>query len=540
MLSPSEYATKLANDLTKITMTDFFKAVHSQFYPDQDISFMEYFLELCDHEGEFIVHHSKLVEYGIMTSDRSNDIKKKLDQLMIIECSDYLLRDISQNSQNGGRPSKVYCLTPEAFKKCLMRARRYKGQSVDPIIYCDYYLLLEKVHKLYIDYERLYSNKLLSIKDDKIDKQSKKIDELLSDVKDLKSTNANQSKEIAELKLMNVDQSRNIDRLIGHAEGLDKKIDTIFGFMLSFARMTIPMWIGSHVMKTQFDNLLESNTLDFSLHHLKVMFVVSFYEVCEKTPTTIGDKTLNIRSKMKTYFCCTNFADVGDRIRLLVDRHCDLYMLKPQAICLISCEINTERVILSRMGIFPDDSFVNYSHKHKSYDVQLITKHLHKIEAIYYKIVENCRKERFQSYQIRMDEYNKTRPIKSDILECINKADDTFFNSTLPFCQQFIDCYVKESLDKDGDFIDWTYMAATRKMKKRADLQNIKLSDRRYQLHKIKQLIEEHNANDKIEEMVQSGIISKKDIESLRAIADIENVDISGVDFPSDSSDEEN
>jgi len=35
-------------------------------------------------------------------------------------------------------------LTPEAFKKCLMRAQRRPKQKVDPVIYCDYYLLLEK------------------------------------------------------------------------------------------------------------------------------------------------------------------------------------------------------------------------------------------------------------------------------------------------------------------------------------------------------------------------------------------------------------
>ncbi len=149
MLSPSEYAAKLASNLTKITMTDFFKSIHLQFYKDQDISFMEYFLELCDHENEFYVHHSKLVEYGIMTSERSSAMKNKLDQLMLIEGSDYVLQDVLQNSQNGGRPSKVYYLTPETFKKCLMRAQRRANQPIDPVIYCDYYLLLEKIHKFY-------------------------------------------------------------------------------------------------------------------------------------------------------------------------------------------------------------------------------------------------------------------------------------------------------------------------------------------------------------------------------------------------------
>jgi len=45
-------------------------------------------------------------------------------------------------------------LTPEAFKTCLMRARKYSNQTVDPKIYSKYYLLLESTYKLYTDYEK--------------------------------------------------------------------------------------------------------------------------------------------------------------------------------------------------------------------------------------------------------------------------------------------------------------------------------------------------------------------------------------------------
>jgi len=50
-------------------------------------------------------------------------------------------------------------LTPEAFKNCLIRARKYPNQKIDPKVYSRYYLLLEKTYKLYIDYEK----KLLSV-----------------------------------------------------------------------------------------------------------------------------------------------------------------------------------------------------------------------------------------------------------------------------------------------------------------------------------------------------------------------------------------
>jgi hypothetical protein len=213
------YTQDLANSLTKIDLVTFFKNIRERFYSTQDISFMEFFLELTDHEGEFYIHHNKLVEYGAMTSSRSSNAKDKLDHLGLIENSDYLLLDIQQNSKAGGRPSKMYYLTPEAFKKCLMRARRYKKQSVDPVIYCNYYLLLEKVFKLFTDYEKAYWMKLNSMKDNKIDG----------------------------LTEMNQTQMSKIDELLNYAKDTNEKLDALFDFMVEFVRMTVPMWVGSSV-----------------------------------------------------------------------------------------------------------------------------------------------------------------------------------------------------------------------------------------------------------------------------------------------------
>ena len=125
---------------------------------------MNYFLELTNHENEFVVHHDKLVEYGIMTSTQSSAVNKRLARLSLIEGEDILVGDVSEQDRNhGGSNKKVYHLTPGAFKKCLMRAQRRVDQPIDPVIYCNYYLLLEKIYKLYTDYERTYSEKLLSI-----------------------------------------------------------------------------------------------------------------------------------------------------------------------------------------------------------------------------------------------------------------------------------------------------------------------------------------------------------------------------------------
>lgn len=230
MNAAQTYANKLAQDLTKITMKEFFKQIHHRFYNDVDISFMEYFLKLT-HQGEqFVVHHSKLREYGVMTSIESSKVKTKLDKLELKENKDYILlaymceqdrqngilhekEDFllghmsEQDRKHGGSNKKEYYITPKSFKKCLMRAKRHGDQPIDPVIYCDYYLLLEDVYKLYTDYEREYADKLLTIKDDKIDELKQMLqnnsDKLDTVNTKLDTTNAQLSIANAELSAAN-------------------------------------------------------------------------------------------------------------------------------------------------------------------------------------------------------------------------------------------------------------------------------------------------------------------------------------------------
>ena len=165
--------TLVNNNETKMSLLDFFKNIHEKFFPDQDISFMEYFLELTRHRRKFVVHHEKLVEYGVMTSERSSAVKTKLDVLRLVEDVDFsLLQDVLQQVPSGIKHTKVYMLTPEAFKKCLMRAQRRPGQTVDPVIYSDYYLLLETVFKFYSDYENKLLVKQLEQKDHQLEQKN--------------------------------------------------------------------------------------------------------------------------------------------------------------------------------------------------------------------------------------------------------------------------------------------------------------------------------------------------------------------------------
>jgi len=66
-------------------------------------------------------------------------------------------------------------LTPEAFKNCLLRARKYPNQKVDPNVYSRYYLLLEKTYKLYTDYEKQLLSKQLEQQAQELEQQDHQI-----------------------------------------------------------------------------------------------------------------------------------------------------------------------------------------------------------------------------------------------------------------------------------------------------------------------------------------------------------------------------
>jgi hypothetical protein len=81
-----------------------------------------------------------------MSSKQSWAVKEKSDALGLVEDEEYNLQDILEVRKNRGTVvKKVYMLTPEAFKTCLLRARRYPNQTVDPTVYSKYYLLEKKM-----------------------------------------------------------------------------------------------------------------------------------------------------------------------------------------------------------------------------------------------------------------------------------------------------------------------------------------------------------------------------------------------------------
>jgi hypothetical protein len=545
------YAIDKANKLEKITMMDFFKDIHRMYYSKIDISFMEYFLELSEHEGEFVVPHTKLIDYGIMTSTRSNDIKDKLDQLKLEIETNYLLRDVPQWHKSGTKHSKLYMLTPESFKLCLMRSQRRAKQSVDPIIYANYYLLLECVFKLYTIYEKLYATKLMTIKDDKIDKQSDTINQLKNTI-DIMLVNGNsQSNKIDKLITFAEDSNTRIITLQEEVSILNDKLDILFDYFLSFARMSLTTWIGSTVIKQQFDTLCNNKDNNYAFSHLKVLFMVGFH-IQTETPSmhikTIGDTEIKFKGRgmLKIYSCCTNFSDIRARIKLLYNRHTDdesklMFMLKPTIITLISCEVNVERIILENFNkkegttIFPEESMVSWDSKYKSYNIIVNTTKRQKAQDIFNNICEKASKERFQGYQQRIDNFNINSNLKVDqkVIDYIDDVDHKFFSSTKPFCQKYIDSYSIKTY-KNNLFSEYCYNTPGAKGIKRDDVDNRSMTNTKYSLHKIGELLEEHSSKDHVKIMTDSGILTKENLPVLKEIAKYENIDTSELEEPSE------
>ena len=122
---------------------------------------------------------------------------------------------------SGTKHTKLYMLTPNAFKLCLIRAKNSKE-------YAKYYLLFEKMYGFFKDYRTLYQNKLISMKDDKIDEQSKKIDEILKENKKQSSKMDEQSKKIEELLNYGKKTSEKLDDVQEDLNYTNEKLDDLF------------------------------------------------------------------------------------------------------------------------------------------------------------------------------------------------------------------------------------------------------------------------------------------------------------------------
>lgn len=192
-----QFSLELANNLIKCSLEEFFKMFNDEFYKDENIDFMNYFLELVPKRKEFCVEPIKLQEYKVLNNiNTSGTVLRTLKQYDLEEGVDYWLYNVVQplKGKKGGATSgyNEYRLTPSAFKLCLIRAKNSK-------VYAKYYMKYEEMYCYYKYYQTEYQNKVLSMKDDKIDNLEKKLDDVLKENKKQSAKIDEQSKQIKEL-----------------------------------------------------------------------------------------------------------------------------------------------------------------------------------------------------------------------------------------------------------------------------------------------------------------------------------------------------
>jgi hypothetical protein len=313
-----EYITKLADNLTNITIDEFFKYIHINYYPEHAVSFMEYFLELTNYDEQFHIHHSKLLDYGIMSAAQSSNVKTRLKELELVKNVDFKLAD-KEESIKAGRPAKSYLLTPFAFKLCLMRAGKHIGQPIDPTVYAKYYLLLETVFKLYTDYEKLYKDKLLSKKEEYINEQATEIISLKDEIAKLviyaKDSNDN-------IHIVRDDLTETKEKVKMSIDYLQEKDTTNHKYYVALSYFTkvtnnspaiqILKFISGET-KCDLDNII--NKLDSEIYTIEIE---SFYH----------ETVIDLRHKVYETFCTyrQNIADVCTKMDKLIDENYNLQL----------------------------------------------------------------------------------------------------------------------------------------------------------------------------------------------------------------------
>lgn len=142
--------------------------------------------------GEFCINPvDEFIKLGVKNSKvQSIHLKRTLDRSGLIKDIDFVLTRVGEHeiSNKGGNNKLTYLLKPDSFKKLLLDL----DDHTQRLKFINYFALLEKCVSYYNTYQQLYSEKLLSGKDEKIDNLEK-------DIKEVLNQNNKQSEEIKKL-----------------------------------------------------------------------------------------------------------------------------------------------------------------------------------------------------------------------------------------------------------------------------------------------------------------------------------------------------
>jgi hypothetical protein len=167
---------------------------------------MDYSLKICQKGDEFCINPvDEFIKLGVKNSKvQSIHLKRTLDRSGLIKDIDFVLTRVGEHeiSNKGGNNKLTYLLKPDSFKKLLLDL----DDHTQRLKFINYFALLEKCVSYYNTYQQLYSEKLLSGKDEKIDNLEK-------DIKEVLNQNNKQSEEIKKLMKYAKDTNEKVDEL---------------------------------------------------------------------------------------------------------------------------------------------------------------------------------------------------------------------------------------------------------------------------------------------------------------------------------------
>lgn len=353
----SNFNTELSKD-KNVSLKDYIKTVKENYHPKLDLSFMDYFIELQKNTYGHIVHHDKLVQYGAISELKDSSlIKRNLDNLKLVQDIDYRCIKTNVKRPNGSIvQSNQYYLTPHAFKLCLIRATKHKSRDIDPIIYAEYYLFLERIIYFYMDYQ-------LKVKDKKIEKMKLKLQQERLEKEKLSQEKCSLQEKVDkllerteyiihqndELKTQNDYQTEKIEDLQSTLTSMSKKMDTMMNL---YVREGNGFLIFQKIIDDHKDNFTAKSTqLEKKyypgLTHLKVLILFAFY---------------NMEKKEIRVYCLARNLTISLKKR--IDELCEKHQFKdgwrklfPNVITLLYTEVNIEYTYLEQHQIWDEGYF---------------------------------------------------------------------------------------------------------------------------------------------------------------------------------------
>jgi hypothetical protein len=143
VLALIDFNKELCSKMKEMTVHRYVEEMNEKFF-HMDLSFMEENLEYVLKDGCCFIPHTKLWDMGVFKKDTTSHIRKLLiethnfEQGKDFDCKTY-------KNKNGGKPSKKYFMTPDAYFLCLLRTKNTRK-------YADYFIMLQKAvlyHSMY-------------------------------------------------------------------------------------------------------------------------------------------------------------------------------------------------------------------------------------------------------------------------------------------------------------------------------------------------------------------------------------------------------